>query len=145
MTRLALLFAMMMAGALGACGDKSRPDAPARKGVKKLFEAARSYYMEVALEDEARARFPAPNAGPVPALGTCCKAAGKKCPPRPELWKQQPWLALGFSVDEPHHYSYQYLTSSNGLKFTVRAIGDLDCDGDYATYEMFGEVNKPKR
>jgi hypothetical protein len=45
---------------------------------------------------------------------------------------------LQFSVDDPHYYSYAYKV--DGKKFTVSAYGDLDCDGEYSTFEMSGDA-----
>lgn len=115
--------------------------------VKKLYDGARSYY-----EEELSARgslvpiakqFPTtPAVSTAPSLGACCAAAGKKCAPNPGLWTDASWQALKFSMDDPHYYSYTYIASGTDstAHFTVRANGDLDCDGVYSTFEMVGSV-----
>ncbi len=115
--------------------------------VKKLYDGARSYYEE---ESSGRGsivaipkQFPrAPTTPTAPSLGTCCAAAGKKCAPNPALWTDPSWQALKFSMDDPHYYSYTYLSAGTGAgaHFTVRANGDLDCDGVYSTFEMVGSI-----
>jgi hypothetical protein len=42
-------------------------------------------------------------------------------------------------MDDPHLYSYSYV-NEGGTMFTIRASGDLDCDGTYSSYEMVGRV-----
>jgi hypothetical protein len=69
-----------------------------------------------------------------PQLGACCPAG--TCMPSAQRWEG--WTALAFSIDEPHAYSYELVVTEAG--FTARAIGDLDCDGEYATYEQQGDA-----
>lgn len=72
--------------------------------------------------------------GPTPPLGTCCRAGGARCAPRADLWDHPTWRALQFEVADPHYYHYQYVADGDG--FVVRALGDLDCDGTYSTFEI---------
>ena len=118
------------------------------EGIKKIYDGARSYYLE---ESNARASItPIPKqfprgAGMTPAAGNCCGGtAGDKCAPEPTQWKTPEWSALKFSMDDPHYYAYQYDWNSatgNASKFTARAQGDLDCDGTPSTFEMVGAVD----
>ncbi len=57
----------------------------------------------------------------------------------PETWTHPSWVALGFSVSDPHYYSYEFI--SDGSSFTVRAYGDLDGDGVLSTFERTGHLN----
>lgn len=96
--------------------------------LQRLYSSARSYYL-------LHKRLP-PGAGPTPRLGQCC-ASGGRCRISAGLWRiAQAWTELGFAVKEPHAYSYSFVPSPNG--FTVRANGDVDCDGEYSTFEMTG-------
>lgn len=80
-------------------------------------------------------------AAPVtPPIGECCKQAGKKCAGQTGDWKQPGWQAIAFELADPHYYSYELVVDATG--FTARAIGDLDCDGELATYELRG-TSKP--
>ena len=110
--------------------------------VRRLYSGARAYYMDTPQPDltPIDPQFPDPSIGPTPPLGECCKQGGM-CKPRAWLWDQEVWLALKFYVDEPHYYSYEYKTIDPTRSFTVRAYGDLDCDGVYSTFEMHGEIN----
>jgi len=124
---------------------KKSKTSEAREMVKKLYDGARAYYMDPGmsaggLQAAAAAQFPEPSAGPTPPLGTCCQSGGK-CAPDATLWVDAPWVALMFSVDDPHYYSYQYEVVDKQRQFTVRAFGDLDCDGEYSTFEMVGTVD----
>lgn len=114
----------------------------ARQFVKKLYDGARAYHMEPPQEGLklVKKHFPGPSAGPTPPLGACC-AAGGKCAPDASQWDQEPWISLQFSVDDPHYYSYQYEVVDAEKEFVVRAFGDLDCDGEYSTFEMRGAVD----
>lgn len=102
----------------------------ARMNLRKLFDGARMHYMETS-------RFPGPSTAPTPA--TCCDQ-GDKCAPDASRWANPPWTALQFSLDDAHDYSYQYEVIDESREFVVRALGDLDCDGSFSTFEMRGVV-----
>jgi hypothetical protein len=59
-------------------------------------------------------------------------------------WADDPiFAALGFSEQAPHrfHYGVRAINSLGGYgacMFTVQAFGDLDSDGVYSTYELYG-------
>jgi hypothetical protein len=123
---------------------KKSKTSEAREMVSKLYQGARAYYMDPGISggglQAATPQFPEPSAGPTPPLGACCQAGGK-CAPDPTLWEGAPWVSLMFSVDDPHYYSYQYEVVDKQRQFVVRAFGDLDCDGEYSTFEMSGVVD----
>jgi hypothetical protein len=130
------------------CGDakklarKSKTSEPA-VNVKKLYNGARAY-----LEEETYTlRTPLPRQFPAstpitPPLGACCQGSNHKCAPDPTLWTDPTWEALGFSMDDPHYFSYKFESSGTDLSatFTATAYGDLDCDGVYSTFEMVGSI-----
>lgn len=78
-------------------------------------------------------------AGPSPPLGSCCAAGDSTCIPDPAHWANPTWQALRFSIDEPNRYSYELATAGGG--YTVRAYGDLDCDGVYSTFTLSSGSN----
>ena len=82
-----------------------------------------------------RGRFPQEPAGPTPPIGACCDQGGA-CAVDATQWSKPGWAVFGFSIDDPHRYSYQYEPAPDGKSAIVRAIGDLDCDGVRATYEV---------
>ncbi len=116
----------------------------ARWMLKKMYDGARMSYMDPSIDPDNPSApqapgFPPESVGPTPALGQCC-AQGEKCAPDAAQWDHPTWIALQFSVDDPHFFSYEYKVIDPAKEFVVRAYGDLDCDGQYSTYEMRGVV-----
>ena len=118
----------------------------ARQFVKKISDGARAYFLDPNYRRNSivpiRPQFPAPTQAPTPAIGSCC-STGSKCAPDASQWDNDVWTALQFSVDDPHFYSYSFAVDNTvgSEAYTARANGDLDCDGDFSTFEMFGVVN----
>src|SRR5215831_14356144 len=136
--------------------------AEALVNVKRLADGAMAYRQE----DRRQAgtvvpippQFPnTPSTSTVPALGVCCTPpATGKCEPDPTAWNNLDWQALHFSMDHPHYYSYRYVRNAAGAAgiatpdiggagtvadyFYADAMGDLNCNGQYSTFEMFGAV-----
>jgi type IV pilus assembly protein PilA len=95
----------------------------------------------------------------------CCATAGiSKCTPAPTLWSDAAWQQLKFSMDDPHYYAYQYSHNQVGAVvnggatisvatpvmgdgstptewFIADAVGDLNCDGTFSTFETFGGID----
>ena len=70
---------------------------------------------------------------PVPG---CCEQSGGECPADPTLWASAGWSELGFSIDDPFRYSYEYAPDPSGTSVILRAVGDLDCDDKKSQYEV---------
>ena len=120
----------------------------ARQFVKKIYDGARAYYMDRGVSKGSftpiPAQFPDSIGSPTPATGACC-SGGEKCAPDASLWTDPSWVALQFSVDDPHYYSYDYIAAGTPPDtFTARANGDLDCDGTFSTFEMYGTIDSTK-
>jgi type IV pilus assembly protein PilA len=117
----------------------------AREHLRRIYEQARVYYLETYGAAHAGGTVPHQFPSPVatsPAV-TCCQPNGvDKCAVDALNWTDPTWIALHFSMDDPHYYRYSFVSSgvSTGAAFTARAIGDLDCDGVQATFEMYGTV-----
>jgi hypothetical protein len=79
-------------------------------------------------------KVPPPPAGPSPQP-TCCDQGGT-CAADIAAWSAQGWRELQFSIDGAYRYQYQYLPDPSGQSATVRATGDLDCNGRGSTYEL---------
>ncbi|MCA9527772.1 MAG: hypothetical protein KC549_15910 [Myxococcales bacterium] len=62
--------------------------------------------------------------------------------PDPATWEAPGWQGLGFAPSDSLRFRYVFLSEGEGLsaRFTARAIGDLDCDGVFSTYERVGAV-----
>jgi len=118
----------------------------ATMNLRKLFDSSVSYF-----EDEHASRtgailakqFPT-NQGQTPAADSCCGQSGDKCSAVPTQWQTTSWSALNFSVNDPHYYWYQYISSGleDASKFTARANGNLNCDTSYSTFERVGSVDQ---
>ena len=120
--------------------------AEATQGVKKIYEGARTYYMEEAVTRGGKMppkQFPTNDGTLVqaPAQNACCGQDGDKCTPDPALWTAT-WNQLAFSMDDPHYFTYYYQAegTQNDSSFTAGAEGNLDCDAVYSTFEMTGSV-----
>jgi hypothetical protein len=88
----------------------------------------------IAAHVAATGRVPPTAAGPTPEPG-CCERGGT-CPADPTLWSAAGWRELGFSIDGEHRFSYQYAPEPSGLLATLRAVGDLACDGEVRVVEV---------
>jgi type II secretory pathway pseudopilin PulG len=53
-------------------------------------------------------------------------------------WATSPWHELQFSIPQPQWYSYSFLSEGSGATAKASAIarGDLDADGNVATYSI---------
>jgi hypothetical protein len=72
----------------------------------------------------------------------CVDGVSRDYPVDAEAFEHPVFKALKFRKDEPFRYQYQFASEGEGsaAQFTARAIGDLDCDGIYSTYEKTGRV-----
>ena len=73
----------------------------------------------------------------------CCNdgEADGKCEPQEAAWNNQAWQALLFKISDKHYYEYEFTPSTtpgNGQTYTIWAVGDLDCDGTYASFKQQG-------
>jgi len=103
-------------------------------------------------------RVPPTAAGPTPEPG-CCEQGGQpdgkadgrpetkpetrpesrndgRCSPDPAVWAAPGWRELGFSIDGPYRYTYRYTPDPGGLSATLRAVGDLACEGKPSQVEL---------
>lgn len=91
-------------------------------------------------EAQNKDAFEFPEVDPTPVKVPCGKRPHK---PESSLWETGGWKELGFSMNQPFRYQYQIISSGKGpnAKFTIRAHGDLDCDGVWSTYELWGAID----
>jgi hypothetical protein len=83
---------------------------------------------------KATGKVPPLAAGPTPRP-SCCDQGGT-CDPDPKTWEAPGWRALGFSIDTPYRYTYEYVPDPSGASAIVRAVGDVDCNGDRSLIEV---------
>jgi len=80
----------------------------------------------------------------------CCgskstgKAVDNKCPVSKDFKTDPIWSTLDVSIDEPSWHLFKY-ESKDGKSFVITAEGDLDCDGDVATYTLSGTLDAEGR
>jgi hypothetical protein len=99
----------------------------------------------VAAELASTGHVPPGAAGPTPQR-SCCERGGA-CAPDAAQWTEPGWRALGFSIDGEHRFRYQYIPDPGGQAATLRAVGDLDCQGAIRTVELVVRASgdKPSR
>jgi type IV pilus assembly protein PilA len=120
----------------------------ARGMVKRMYDGARSYYMEgfqgakTLADVDSPPQFPA-STGPTPAANSCCTDPefGNKCGPNESQWRTPNWQDLRFSIADPHYYWYSYESEDTTHSFTAIAEGNLDCDSITSYFSMYGEIN----
>ena len=63
--------------------------------------------------------------------------------PDENTWSDETWQQLNFSISDPFRYKYTFESqgAGPGASFTIRATGDLDCDGVFSTFERMGTLN----
>ncbi len=121
---------------------KKSKTSEARQFVKKISDGARAYYMDN--HGSRTSLLPIPKQFPedinvvTPAARDCCDT--EKCEPLASDWGDPSWIALNFSVDDPHYYKYNYTTADVLTTYTSQAVGDLDCDGVTSLFELRGGI-----
>jgi prepilin-type N-terminal cleavage/methylation domain-containing protein len=94
-------------------------------------------------------RFPGEDGQTAKAPGTpgpknCCSAAGGRCAGGDPVWGSDGiWLALAFSLPDPHNYVPGYSSSGTGssAKFDAKAEGNLNCDGTTSYFSRSGGID----
>ena len=110
----------------------------------RLAQAAVAYYQA---QPSGACAFPAAQ-GVTPIEGTCCACQGgpdsdgdTACDADPTVWSTPTWQALGFALDGPHRYVYEfggsYPVALPSGTARVSAFADLDCDTLQSTFTRF--------
>ncbi len=111
--------------------------------LQKISDGAAAYYEESdrmiwAVKDGTKEkRFP-DSTMVTPQRRCCTYGPSGMC--ESADWDTPVWRALGFAIEEPHHFRFQFVSKGVGAEaaFTVRAHADLDCDGVESTFERVG-------
>ncbi len=116
----------------------------ANNAVRKIFDGSKDYYAEEQVLQGSFQPLPRqfPTTQALTPAGGCCAGGNTKCAPNGANWATPTWLALKFSMDEPHYYSYSFTSAGTGMTATLtsHAEGDLDCDGVLGTFEASGSA-----
>jgi hypothetical protein len=86
-----------------------------------------------------KGEFPRGTASLTPSQD-CCSEQSVQCSTTRADWNSAVWQALGFEIDGKINYRYDY-TSTDGRSFVAHAVGDLDCDGVPAVYQLEGVID----
>ena len=121
--------------------------AEVRVNIDRISQAAIVYYLEsssIQKGEPTAQHFPS-SAPLMPAHikeAFCASGTHKMYKSSPEERSHPVWETLSF---QPHGQLFAYEFISSGSKrdarFTVRAVGDLDCDGVYSTFEQVGIID----
>ncbi len=109
--------------------------AEARMNLNVIYRGVAQYAMEERMGPGAVISFGElhPSIPRTPATPPCDRV----------LWPQDAdpaWAPLGFRPQAPLRYPSASPRSPDGKSFSIRAIGDLDCDGRLSTFELRGGV-----
>lgn len=88
-------------------------------------------------------KFPGDTAAPAYAEECGCLTGGR-CAGGSSVWGTDGvWLALNFSLPDPHNYMPRYTSSGEGsaAAFTALATGDLNCNTVVASFSRQGGIN----
>ena len=116
----------------------------ATMNLRKLFDSSASYFSR---EHASRVGVIHERQFPLTVALTpstaFCDSTAEKFVPQKTYWEPPTWQALNFAMSDPHYYKYEYVgTGQNTASaFTARAIGDLNCNGIFSTFERVGNVD----
>ena len=121
--------ACMQAG-MSDYASKSK-DVEGKVQLGSLARSVKAYYVE-------NATFPVATTPLTPAT-PCCQQPTKMCAPNASDWAGKPWTDLNFQAFEPARFQYSY--QSDGKTVTIKAVGDLACDGHPTEHTLSASVD----
>lgn len=111
--------------------------AEAEDNLNQIARSAELYYGQERVNAAGESLPPQfPESTPVTPTRSCAEYDEGRCPPDAAAWSHPTWQALNFDISGPHYFRYQFV--SDGAAFTARAMGDLDNDGVFSTFERAG-------
>jgi prepilin-type N-terminal cleavage/methylation domain-containing protein len=114
--------------------------------LRKLFDGSVEYFARDYVSRSGaipQRRFPQ-QARLTPGTRFCRDVGGTtKWVPKADYWTLATWQALNFGISDPHYYSYAYDSAGQdkSAAFTARAVGDLNCNQTFSTFERVGTVD----
>ena len=122
--------------------------AEVRVNLQAVSTGAAAYYLQERASPTGEVLPPSfpPSVGETPGVPTdifCKDGQAQPVMVGPEVFSDPTWKALGFAPSGRSHYSYEFISAGTGnlSHFTVRARGDLDCDGVLSTFERVGTLD----
>ena len=117
----------------------------ARLNVKALADGSQVFYFAERVDRSGKPlppRFPASASSH--ATRGCCGGGGNRCGDGPAVWDKPGFVEAKFAIVEPHHYTYEIISngkSGQDAEATLKAWGDLDCDGVFSEFSVRVWVN----
>ncbi len=117
--------------------------------LNKMWAGASTYYMTDFTKIVNGQAVPEPKQFPGPAAAfergaaDCCTLPSGRCPGGSPVWFDDAvWVALKFSIPDPHSYVPGYTGTETGSssKFTAAAFGNLNCDNIYSEFRRDGYI-----
>jgi hypothetical protein len=133
--RLRYVLALVALCAVATCPAAKRA-CTAKQQAREAADLLDYLASRVEAQVAATGRVPPTAAGPSPSPACCESGHGGVCAPDAATWAAPGWRELGFSIDSPYRYQFSYAPDATGLSATLRATGDLDCNGTQAVYEV---------
>lgn len=114
--------------------------------LNKIWSGSVSYYEADHANQQTIVQAKQFPSGGTPQEATCCGGAGDKCPGNATEYSAATsvgWVALNFSISDPHMYRPTYSSAGTGVSanFTAAAVGDLDCDSVTSWFARNGRVS----
>ena len=113
----------------------------------KIYKGAVDYFITPRVEPnsagQAFMECQFPDSVPLTPTGSPCDHADELFPANPGAWDHPVWSALRFEIHDAHRFRYSFDSSGAGsmAQFTAHAQADLDCDGNWSTFQRYGKGN----
>jgi len=114
----------------------------AKSNLARMYRATFAYFLEEQLDPTSGEPLPPhfPESTPLTPEDDCCASPDHRCHSSDDAWRGATWRRLDFAPEETHLLRYQF--EADSTRFTVRAVGDLDCDGVLTTFEKSATVTE---
>jgi hypothetical protein len=128
------------------------PSKEAIDQLDKIYKGAAYYYTAPHVNangSKLPCQFPE-DQGVTPSSKTCCGSRSsahdldkdERCDSNPGLWTTgATWASLTFQINDQHFFTYEFDWNGKTLSeamFTASAYADLDCDGEFSTFQRLG-------
>ncbi len=99
--------------------------AQARLTLSRLAQAVEAHRLETGA---------LPAAAPLTPAQSACPEGDGRYTPRAEDWAHPTWQALDAMPTDTFYHRLAFEPAADGQHFTLKAVGDLDCDGAVSTF-----------